>query len=144
MAQAELSDSRNASGLIRMVIFGGALVIILAIIGALIWGAMSSSRGQPISYEVFPGAAVVEQNAAGKTDRYVYTSSAAPQEVLNFYASKITRTEENGCIQTAQNTNVYARCVVDNSFNDVSQRLEITIRTGANGGSVIEVDRVWG
>jgi hypothetical protein len=147
--------------ILRTVLIGLAVIAVLVIVIWLIFQQMRASRGQPISYQIYPGATEVDRSSGVgdnlQTERVVYTSPAAVEDVYKFYQA--LHGEQRGESQTDQGCKLFplvedaakrtpndyqGRCLIDQSQDDLTQRLFIEITRDSTGTvTVIQVTRDW-
>lgn len=141
--------SRMIRGL--LIVVGIAIVLVLVI--WFVFQQMRASRSLPIVVQPYPGAVSLERREGRgintQVENVIYATAANVEDVYNFYVSAFGEQKsgqtDQGCILFEQaGAEKAARCLVDNSQDDQTQRLSITITRDAPAGrTLIEVEREW-
>lgn len=162
------------SPLIRVALAGIVLLILVFIFINVAISLMKSSRNQPINFEIYPGAQLVDQIKKTGGDTQTYETRDSIRQVFEFYAkrhglAKANTLETDGCKVIFRNMTPiptivqgtaepyvekqgdwWGVCVVSDSILDVSQELSIkmtyvpTSADGLTGKTVLVVQRNWG
>lgn len=146
------------SPLIRMALITIIVLVLFVVLTNVSISMMKAARNQPIGFEVYPGAALVNQTKSEGADSQTYETPDSVQDVLRFYSQKIGSVEagENGCRKfykdqtpSEEPGHIWGACVVSDSVLDVSQILRIRIDStpAANGQSAkttVVIQRSWG
>ncbi|HRE49637.1 MAG TPA: hypothetical protein PLD47_18075 [Aggregatilineales bacterium] len=127
--------------------------VVVAILANLILNGQRGARNSPLSYEEFPGAVKLEEFKAQGEDRTIYETKATVNQVFEFYGTRLGKEQTSGCkkIYTTDPPDAetpgksFARCVIDNSQDEIAQTLMISITYDlTNERTLIEVVREWG
>lgn len=131
--------------IIRLAVLGLILIVACVALGVLVFQLMRSSRSGPIEVEAFPGAQIVEQGQTPNSDDRTFRTAASVREVYEFYVVRLGTDESRGCrlIQDGQTAQEAAKCVVDNSQDEIVHDMLITIDP-IEGGASIRIERRWG
>jgi hypothetical protein len=134
--------------ILRWLIYAGILVIVCVVVAVIAWQVMRSSRSTPIAVDIYPGAQLHQEDSAERTDRREYRTSATVRDVYEFYVARIGSTETRYCRMFEDTTApgvTFARCVIDNSQDDITQDVQITIAPADDGVMTqIRIERRWG
>lgn len=142
--------------LVRGVMIALAIAAVLIVVALIAYNQMRAQREQPIAYAVYPGAAIVSKSEqtgdTTRSDTNVYSTSTQPQAVLDFYIKEYGQSNESGCVRIPLTANAESttpgdfegRCIIDNSQDDMTQRLMINITWNKDQQlTFIEVNRDW-
>ncbi|CAG0963171.1 MAG: hypothetical protein IAE83_15225 [Anaerolinea sp.] len=142
----------SRSWMLRLLIVAVVGAVLIGVIASAWLGAMRSSRNSPIAFDEFPGAARLEEARYPNSDSYMFETTAGVQNVYDFYRLRLGADESSGCkkIYTSDPPSeepgkFFARCIVDNSQDDIAQTLKISISyDSATQSTRILVEREWG
>jgi hypothetical protein len=134
-----------------LVIVIGLVVIVTVVIviaNSLRRGALNS----PIQVDLYPNAQSVSQTSGNHSDSRLYSTDATVQQVFDYYKGLLGTDDSRGCKILYTGVEVskepgkyYARCVVDNSQDEISQTLLITIKFNPDDKRTqILFERTWG
>lgn len=131
--------------IIRMAILGVVLVAACIALAAVALQLMRSSRGGPIGVEVFPGAQMVLENQTSNSDDRTFHTASSVRQVYDFYVARLGTDESRGCrlLQEEQSLPETAKCVVDNSQDEIVHDMLISIDP-IDDGTSIRIERRWG
>jgi hypothetical protein len=144
---------------IRILLIAIVGFVLISIVSVVVYSIMRSSRGTPISYDVYPGAQVVREDASSGGGQQFevkeYFTSDSIENVRTFYMQRLGTSEvgsgNNGCKdifftpQISYNPGDYeVRCLVDNSQDEIAHTLAIVVAHVPEGGTEITVTREWG
>lgn len=138
--------------LVRLLLIGISLIVVCGVVTVIIFQINRNARRAPIEVEIFPNAQLITQDQGINRDMRFYKTAASVKDVYTFYRSRLGDGESRGCkliYTTAEPSEepgkFYARCIVDNSQDDLSQVLKITITYASEDGMTgVLFERVWG
>jgi len=154
-----MTDQRARSGqrgwMFRLMIIATILVVICGVVAFSVFQVNRASRNSPIEVEVYPGAKLIPdgETKSNNADSRVFSTPDTTAAVFSFYLTRLGTDESRGCKKiylTAKPddmdpTKWFGRCVVDNSQDDRSQWLKITIQwDAANTRTLLKLERAWG
>lgn len=130
--------------IIRLAILGVVLVVICVALVAVALQLMRSSRGGAIEVEVFPGAQIVQENKTSNSDDRTFQTASTVRQVYDFYVARLGTDESRGCrlLRDEQSQLEAAKCVVDNSQDEIVHDMLISIDP-IEGGASIRIQRHW-
>ncbi|MCC7208010.1 MAG: hypothetical protein IT323_11935 [Anaerolineae bacterium] len=131
--------------IIRLAVLGLILIVACVALVVLAFQLMRSSRSGPIEVEVYPGAQIVQQGQTPNSDDRTFQTASSVREVYEFYAARLGAEDSRGCrlMQDEQTGLDAAKCVVDNSQDEIVHDMLITI-DAIEGGASIRIERRWG
>lgn len=131
--------------IIRLAVLGLILVAACFVVVAVALQAMRSSRGGPIEVELFPGAQVVQEGSTANSDDRTFQTASSVRQVYDFYVARLGTDESRGCrlLRDEQSQLEAAKCVVDNSQDEIVHDMLISIDP-IEGGASIRIERHWG
>jgi hypothetical protein len=142
----------SRSFVVRMLVIVVGLVVIVTVLGVVLNSFRRGSLNSPIQVEIYPNAQSVSQTTGDHSDSRLYSTDATVQQVYDYYKGLLGTDESRGCKEIYTTAEVsqepgkyFARCVVDNSQDEISQTLLITIKfnPGDNRTQIL-YERTWG
>ncbi|MBX3063831.1 MAG: hypothetical protein KF726_12695 [Anaerolineae bacterium] len=145
-SQPKQGGSLLRSRAVRLVIGLIAAVAVIAIAVVLIFQQMRSSRSQPLEYKSYPGMALVNRSQGNGTDYAIFSVGVPVKQVIDFYVAEYGADPERGCVLLPSTEDVQAaKCIVDNSQDNITQRLLLDISFDpAAQKTMITIERDWG
>lgn len=152
----EQRDQPARRGLMfRLLVIATILAVVCVVIAFVAFQVNRATRNNPIEIEIYPGAQSVAEGdvRTANTDKRTFESTASTQQVYSFYLLKLGIDESRGCKKIyltsqpddADPTKWYGRCLIDNSQDDRSQVLRLTVQWDARKNrTLLIIERVWG
>jgi hypothetical protein len=142
----------SRSFVVRMLVIVVGLVVIVTVVVVIVNSLRRGSLSSPIQVELYPNAQSVSQTSGDHSDSRVYSTDATVQQVYDYYKTLLGTDDSRGCkkiyttAEVSQDPGKYfARCVVDNSQDEISQTLLITIKFNPDANRTqILYERTWG
>jgi Tfp pilus assembly protein PilE len=160
--QPEAPAARRG-GALRLLLTAVAIVGVLLAAAVVVYNNTRASRSQPIEIDLYPNAALISESKTAQSDERVLATTDSLDQVYAFYVQRLGELPEmtsgelaedrsQGCRKvyaggekTEEVGQVSARCFIDNSSNDVTQFVRLTIsRDAAETPTQIVYQRAWG
>lgn len=152
------------SFILRLLLVAVVVILVIGLIALIAFDRMRASRNQPIEYDVYPNATLLNESKADNADQRNYSTKDPIESVFVFYRERLGELQyrtaggelgedkDRGCrkiYDSEQPSNdpgrYFVRCIVDNSQTDISQTLLITISySTAEQVTYMRFDRRWG
>lgn len=164
--EEETSPKRGLfqSLMVRITLGLVVLIVVIAVVGAIVFFSIRSSRNKPLNVKVYPGAALVGSqklnDGFGHHDRTLYSVTAALEDIEKFYTKQkgmscrpyFGKVVDNAGNETQTEGHVYTNCEVDHSLSrlGITQYTTILIQPdydaslNPTGKVFIQIERFWG